>query len=43
MDKHVHVTFYKKIRDEKKFSTTNEWGFIPAIASTDIKDCEAFF
>lgn len=38
--KHVHVTFFKKMRDEKKFSTTNELSF--QIAS-DVNDVKQFF
>jgi len=39
-DKHVHVTFYKKIRDEKKFKNA---GDLSQQISTDIKAVKLFF
>ena len=39
-DKHVHVTFYKKIRDEKKFNNAE---VLSQQISTDIKDVKLFF
>jgi riboflavin kinase/FMN adenylyltransferase len=38
--KHVHVTFFKKIRDEKKFSTTNE---LSSQIASDVNDVKQFF
>lgn len=39
-DKHVHVTFYKKIRDEKKFKNAED---LSQQISTDIKAVKLFF
>jgi len=38
--KHVHVTFFKKVRDEKKFSTTNE---LSSQIASDVNDVKQFF
>ena len=38
--KHVHVTFFKKIRDEKKFSSTNE---LSSQIASDVNDVKQFF